>query len=191
MVGDATQTKKRLLDAAADEFAERGVAGARVDRIAQVAGCNKALIYSYFGSKEQLFEAVFEALVLSFVESTPIDVGDLPEYVGKLFDRYTDDPRVLRLAAWHQLERAASLGMPKVAQDANAKKHASLTEAQRTGKLSRHFTPEDLLTIIFGLSSMWGFVSLSNSAPLGSKQRAERRRVATEAMVRVLTDPER
>lgn len=191
MVGDATQTKKRLLDAAADEFAERGVAGARVDRIAQVAGCNKALIYSYFGSKEQLFEAVFEALVLSFVESTPIDPHDLPEYVGKLFDRYTDDPRVLRLAAWHQLERAASVGMPQVARDANANKHAALSEAQRKGKLDAHFTPEDLLTLVFGISSMWGFVSLSSNEPLSKEERTRRRRVVTDTMQRVLAAPKR
>ncbi|HEY3483203.1 MAG TPA: TetR family transcriptional regulator, partial [Streptomyces sp.] len=49
---DAAETKRRLLAAATEEFAERGIAGARVDRIAAAAGCNKAMIYSYFGSKD-------------------------------------------------------------------------------------------------------------------------------------------
>jgi AcrR family transcriptional regulator len=188
MVGDATQTKKRLLEAAADEFAERGVAGARVDRIAQQAGCNKALIYAYFGSKEQLFEAVFESLVLSFVEGSPITPDDLPEYVGKLFDRYEEDPRVLRLAAWHQLERGTSAGIPEVAARHNALKREALKTAQTGGRLTRAFTADDLMSIIYGLSSMWGFITMHSNTPPTAEERAARRRVATEAMRRVLSD---
>ncbi|BCL80549.1 helix-turn-helix transcriptional regulator [Ktedonobacteria bacterium brp13] len=52
---DIQETKKRLLNAATNEFARRGIAGARVDRIADLAGCSKALIYDYFGNKDQLF----------------------------------------------------------------------------------------------------------------------------------------
>lgn len=40
------------------EFAERGLAGARVERIAASAGCNKQLIYHYFGDKQGLYDAV-------------------------------------------------------------------------------------------------------------------------------------
>jgi AcrR family transcriptional regulator len=50
MIRDAEATRQRLLDAAAEEFAARGIAGARVDRIAQAARSNKAQIYHYFGS---------------------------------------------------------------------------------------------------------------------------------------------
>jgi AcrR family transcriptional regulator len=182
MAGDSAQTKKRLLDAAADEFSEHGVAGARVDRIAQLAGCNKALIYSYFGNKEQLFEAVFEALVGSFVESTPIDAEDLPEYVGRLFDRYEADPRVLRLAAWYQLERAGSSGMPAAALRANQRKHRAISAAQKTGALSKRFKADELLTIIFGLSSMWGLVKLGAPPVSNSEEVSARRKVVTEAM---------
>jgi AcrR family transcriptional regulator len=56
---DAARTKQRLLDAACDEFAEYGIAGGRVERIAAAAGCNKALIYAYFDSKDALFDAAF------------------------------------------------------------------------------------------------------------------------------------
>jgi AcrR family transcriptional regulator len=44
MPGDAEATKRRLLDAARDEFAAYGIAGARVDRIAEAAQANKAQI---------------------------------------------------------------------------------------------------------------------------------------------------
>ena len=54
---NAESTKRRLLDAATAEFAERGFAGARIDRIAERAGTNKRMIYAYFGDKDQLLEA--------------------------------------------------------------------------------------------------------------------------------------
>ena len=57
MPRDSNATKARLLDAAFAEFAAYGIAGARVDRIAEAAGANKRLIYVYFGNKEQLFLA--------------------------------------------------------------------------------------------------------------------------------------
>ena len=98
MARDAEDTRRRLLEAAATEFAERGIAGARVDRIAAAASANKALIYSYFGNKEDLFDAVFHALVVDTVEDVPIDPDDLPGYAARLFDRVQQQPYALRLA---------------------------------------------------------------------------------------------
>ena len=51
------KARNTILDAARREFAEHGLAGARVARIARRAGLNKQLIYYYFGSKDGLFEA--------------------------------------------------------------------------------------------------------------------------------------
>jgi AcrR family transcriptional regulator len=48
----------RILAAAATEFAERGYAGARVDRIARRAGVNKAMLYYHFRSKEGLYRTL-------------------------------------------------------------------------------------------------------------------------------------
>ena len=52
------QTRADILAAARAEFARLGLAGARVDTIAEASGANKRMIYHYFGGKEQLFEAV-------------------------------------------------------------------------------------------------------------------------------------
>ena len=52
---DAEATKARIFEAATAEFAAHGIAGARVDRIAQNAKANKQLIYAYFGDKQKLF----------------------------------------------------------------------------------------------------------------------------------------
>jgi AcrR family transcriptional regulator len=53
-------TRREILDAARAEFAERGLGGARVDRIAERADANKRLIYHYFNSKDELYSAVLE-----------------------------------------------------------------------------------------------------------------------------------
>src|SRR6201996_6152370 len=100
MVRDAEATRQRLLDAATEEFAARGIAGARVDRIADQAKSNKAQIYHYFGSKDALFDAVFHELVVSTVRDRPIDPDDLPGYAARLFDGYEDSPDITRIATW-------------------------------------------------------------------------------------------
>jgi TetR/AcrR family transcriptional regulator len=57
---DPTATRKKLLIAARREFANSGLAGARVDEIAARAGVNKQLVYHYFGDKDALYLAVLE-----------------------------------------------------------------------------------------------------------------------------------
>jgi AcrR family transcriptional regulator len=105
MAYDSAATRTRLLDAAYAEFVERGLAGARVDRIASAASANKQAIYAYFGSKDALFDAVLESRLLVLADLVPFTADDLPGYAGALFDRLTADPGLLRLTQWKALER--------------------------------------------------------------------------------------
>jgi AcrR family transcriptional regulator len=57
---DPERTQQRILDAAFDEFCEKGLAGARVDAIATRAGVNKRMLYHYFGNKEALFDELLQ-----------------------------------------------------------------------------------------------------------------------------------
>jgi TetR/AcrR family transcriptional regulator len=57
---DPVATRRKLLVAARREFAQNGLAGARVDEIAARAGVNKQLVYHYFGDKDALYLAVLE-----------------------------------------------------------------------------------------------------------------------------------
>jgi TetR/AcrR family transcriptional regulator len=57
---DPAASRKKLLAAARREFAGKGLAGARVDEIAERAGVNKQLVYHYFGDKDALYLAVLE-----------------------------------------------------------------------------------------------------------------------------------
>lgn len=57
-VRDAEASKARVFEAAAEEFAAHGFAGAKVDRIAARARVNKAMIYYHFTNKAALYRAV-------------------------------------------------------------------------------------------------------------------------------------
>ncbi len=59
-VRDSERTRRLLLTAAEELFAERGVAGASTDEIAKRSGVNKAMISYHFGGKEQLYAAIVE-----------------------------------------------------------------------------------------------------------------------------------
>ncbi len=64
-VSDAkkVENRERLLNAAAAEFAAKGLDGARVDEISLAAGLAKGTIYNYFDSKQAVFAAVIERWV--------------------------------------------------------------------------------------------------------------------------------
>jgi AcrR family transcriptional regulator len=59
---------KQILDAALAVFAERGLAAARLDDIAKLAGVSKGTIYLYFANKEELFRGVIRSTVIAFIE---------------------------------------------------------------------------------------------------------------------------
>jgi AcrR family transcriptional regulator len=63
---DPEGTRRRILEAAKEQFSKLGLAGARVDAIASVADTNERMLYYYFGSKEGLYVAVLEAMYGDF-----------------------------------------------------------------------------------------------------------------------------
>ncbi|MBS4065419.1 MAG: TetR/AcrR family transcriptional regulator [Chitinophagaceae bacterium] len=63
---DAT-TQQRILEAARKVFIEKGMAGARMQDIADEAGINKALLHYYFTSKDMLFEQIFQQASARFI----------------------------------------------------------------------------------------------------------------------------
>ena len=148
---DADATRRRILEAATAEFAAHGIAGARVDRIAASAGANKSLIYAYFGNKDKLFDAVFEAAVAGTVDQVPLDADDLPGYAARLYDHRLAAPELLRLADWDRLERDAAGAKSEPIAGAWTTKVAAVARAQRAGKLSKALSPEALLEFVLSL----------------------------------------
>ena len=72
---DAARSRDRLLAAAAGEFAARGFAGAKVDRIAARARLNKAMIYYHFGSKAALYREVLLDVFRTVAEAVTTEVS--------------------------------------------------------------------------------------------------------------------
>ncbi|WP_043639522.1 TetR/AcrR family transcriptional regulator [Nonomuraea candida] len=96
-------TRTALLEAAREEFAAYGIAGARVDRIAERAGVNKERIYGHFGSKEKLFDAVITEALDDLTAQIALPGADPVDYVAKLTDYYRSHPDLVRLLMWEAL----------------------------------------------------------------------------------------
>lgn len=187
MVGDAEATRRRLLDAAAREFAEYGIAGARVDRIAAAAKSNKAQIYHYFTNKDGLFDAVMSELAADTVREAPIDATNLPEYAGRLFDRFVKNPVKERLAKWYRLEGEGYAAV-EVVVASTRDKIAAITLAQEQGLVTSRYTPVELLTLVVHLSSLWSSVTPEVAAHTADIPLDRRRQVVVDAVAALLRD---
>jgi AcrR family transcriptional regulator len=186
VIRDADATRARLLGAARGEFAAFGIAGARVDRIAAEAASNKAQIYYYFGSKEQLFDAVFAAVVDEIVRELPLDVDDLPGYAARLAEYYQQHPDVLRLVTWQRLERSTEPAT--VAVKATKPKIAEIEQAQADGRLSDRYAADVLLHAVMHIASLWAPTSPDMAWAPKLPSAAARRRII-EQTVRDLLAP--
>lgn len=125
-------SRARILNAALGEFAKLGVAGARVDRIAALAGVNKALIYYYYSSKQRLYEETLTHHMreaLAGVRLRLDEAHNLEEALTAVADRYREvflhrpeiprlllrelaDPESKLIARW--AERITESGVPAI-----------------------------------------------------------------------------
>ncbi|MFD8778452.1 TetR family transcriptional regulator [Streptomyces sp. NPDC059916] len=188
MPPDATATKKRLLKAAHNEFAQFGLAGARVDRIAEAAQANKRLIYVHFGNKNDLFDLVVANSLADLAKAVPFTAEDLPGYAGNLFDYLLDHPQVLRLTGWAQLERPDA---SPAQVDAYRPKIEAISSAQQQDIVTRTVTPADVLALLLGLTTAWACASpalrsLADQPPW-DPERLQIHRAAMIAAVQALT----
>jgi AcrR family transcriptional regulator len=124
---DADRSQSIILNAARDEFAKYGLAGARVDRIAERADINKRLIYYYFKSKDDLFLAVLEntyADIRSAEQKLHLDEMDPVEAIRQLvsftWHYYLDHPEFISLLNSENQENAAHLKKSERIQEMNS-----------------------------------------------------------------------
>jgi AcrR family transcriptional regulator len=181
MPGSAEDTKQRLVDAAAREFAAHGIAGARTGRIARDAKVNEALLFRYFGNKQSLFAHVYDALVVKTVYDVAMDPTDLPRYAGALFDYYRTHQSLLRLSVWAVLEGSDSPATPAVLA-ANAARQAAIAGAQAAGLIPDELPAGELLALILQLSLSGSVVSPA----IGTGVDPSTRRASIVAAVRSL-----
>lgn len=154
MPRDASDTVRRILDAAVEEFARHGVAGARVDRIAAAARINKAQLYAHVGNKDALFDAAFAHHVDALVDAVPLTAEDLPGYATRLYDAYVADPALMRLVTWARLERSPRGDLFSDA-DHDESKLDAIRAAQAAGVLDTSYDPVDLWALLVSMAATW------------------------------------
>lgn len=182
---DAAATRKRIVEAATAEFAQHGIAGARVDRIAAAARTNKAQLYSYFGNKDALFDAIFAAHVAANVDAVPLTEADLPAYATGLYDAYVADPALVRLLTWARLERTPVGELFGHVPDHDVAVLAALEHAQETGLLVDDVPVGDLWAMLIALCGTWAQAAIIHTAHTDeSPDEHSRRRDALARTVR-------
>ena len=167
-------TRAKILYAAMDEFAERGLPDARIEDVAARAGANRRMIYYYFGSKEGLYlaalEMVYQELIdeerkINVDEMGPIDA--ITAMVSLKIDHYTHYPRFIAFVNMENLYRARHLKQSKRLREFKT----PLTEiigrvlerGQRAGMFRSGIDPIDLYISICAL----GYMYFSNQHTLG------------------------
>jgi len=131
---DADNSRRLLLAAALDEFAEKGFAGARVQDIAARAGVNKQLINYYFDSKEGLYRSLQELWLQRETEFASPSLA-LSELVVRYLHDTLSEPRMTRLLLWHGLAAEAEIPV-------NSAKHEGDLERMRSRKAGGELAPE-------------------------------------------------
>jgi TetR/AcrR family transcriptional regulator len=117
---DAVRTRSEILEVATREFAEHGLAGARVDEIAARTRTTKRMIYYYFGGKEQLYIEVLEAAyarIRSVEREVDVEHLDPREAIRRLaeltFDHHDAHPEFIRLVSIENIHHAEHMRKSK------------------------------------------------------------------------------
>ena len=168
--GQPEESRAAILKAAASEFAQHGIAGARTDAIAREARVNKALLYYYFKDKETLYGAVLDdafsglkAAVLRALDGDGSPRDKILAYVGAYFDFIASNqlyPRLMQREMMRAKE-GQSQHIDKVIktyiQPIFARVSEVLKEGIERGEFREvnpiHFVPSMVAMIVFYFSS--------------------------------------
>lgn len=190
--GQPEESRAAILKAAAKEFAESGVAGARTDAIAREAGVNKALLYYYFRDKETLYGAVLDDAFAGLKNAVfqALD-SDLPPrekiiaYAGSYFDFIASNqlyPRLMQREMMRARE-GHSQHFDKMVKSYIQPIFARVSELIKQGIASRefrpvnpaHFVPSIVAIIVFYFSGAPMMQKIVGFNPLTPERIAERR----------------
>ncbi|HSW05467.1 TetR/AcrR family transcriptional regulator, partial [Aquabacterium sp.] len=166
---DPERTTADILAVATREFADKGLAGARIDAIADATRTSKRMIYYYFGSKEGLYVAVLEDAYrrmrsieaeLHLEDLAPEDA--LRRLVGFTCDYQLANPDFIRLVMTENIHRGEFLAQSKTIQQLNVPAidavRAAYERGVKAGVFRKDIDPVDLHMSISALC----FFNVSN-----------------------------
>jgi len=145
---DPERTMADILEVATAEFADKGLAGARIDEIAALTRTSKRMIYYYFGSKEGLYLRVLEESYrrIRQIESE-LRLEDLPpepalrKLVGFTYDYQLGNPDFVRLVMNENMHRGEFLARSSTIQELNVPVINSVREVYERGVVAKVFRP--------------------------------------------------
>jgi AcrR family transcriptional regulator len=194
------RTRTNILEVATQEFSEKGLAGARVDEIAERTNTSKRMIYYYFESKEGLYRAVLEKVYeqIRLIESgLDIDAltpsAALRELVQVTFDWHNKHPDFVRLVMnenIHQGEHIGSIaGVRSRRQTIVELLRGLLQRGEKAGEFRRGLDPVDLHMSIsalcfYNVSNRHTFSRIFERDMTSNKAVAARRAVVVETILR-------
>jgi len=160
------ETLQRIFEAAAAEFAPLGFAGATLDRIAEQAGCSKALVIRYYGAKQDLYRTVLNSKYAELSQregfhalseaDTLVDL--LRGILSDLFAFNREHPTFARLVAWENLNGAEHLD-PEAARAARgpgwARLRRILEDAKRKGMVREDVDVARLVYVLQALTVVY------------------------------------
>lgn len=137
---DPDRTMQNILEVATEEFANKGLSGARIDEIAASTRTSKRMIYYYFGSKEGLYIAVLEEAYrrIRAIEAE-LHLEDLPpedalrKLVGFTYDYQLANPDFIRLVMTENIHRGEFLAQSKTIQQLNVPAINAIKDVYRRG----------------------------------------------------------
>jgi AcrR family transcriptional regulator len=174
-VNDPVRTMAEILSVATEEFAQKGLAGARIDEIAERTRTSKRMIYYYFQSKEGLYVAVLEEAYrrVRDIEGL-LHLGDLaPEaalrrLVEFTFDHHAGNEDYIRLVMGENINRAQFLSQSKSIQGMNVPALQAITQLYERGVAQGVFR-EGLQAIdIHATISALSFFNVANRHTFGT-----------------------
>ena len=171
---DPARTMAEILEVATHEFADKGLAGARIDEIAAATRTSKRMIYYYFGSKEGLYLAVLEEAYRRMREiEGQLNLDDLePEaalrrLVEFTFDHHASHEVYIRLVVSENMNRGQYLAQSKTIQQLNVPAISSIHKLYERGVASGVFRPGlDPIDLHASISALT-FFNVSNRHTFG------------------------
>jgi AcrR family transcriptional regulator len=174
-IRDAERTKQALLAAAEIEFSTKGLAGARVDVIAEQAAANKRMLYYYFGSKEELYIAVLERAYgamrkaereLNLTDVSPIEA--IKTWVEFKFDYCEQHQQIITLLAGENMLGAAYLKRSRRLREVNLSMVDVIRSVLEAGVAKGEIRPGiDPVHLYISMSAL-SYFYFSNSATLSA-----------------------
>ncbi len=172
---DADRSQAAILLAARSEFAAFGLAGARMDRIADRAGLNKRLIYYYFSSKDALFLSVLESVyadIRAAEQALHLDAIEPVEAIRRLvaftWQYYLEHPEFITLLNSENLHQAVHLKQSTRIREMNSPLVELLDRVLERGRRDNLFRSGiDPIQLYISIASLCWFY-LSNNATLSA-----------------------